>query len=309
MPDRHRSLLVFAVLVIVVVSATVFFVVPINTAEPTPTVDLPPDFGAFFDGARALGDVAHQVSLGPRPTGSEAHAQMIDWMVTTLTEIEGWEVEVQRAEYMGVEVANVVAKRGSGEPWIILGAHYDTRLFADSDPDSANHMEPVLGANDGGSGVAVLMELARVLPRDLDKEIWLVFFDAEDNGRIEGWEWIMGSSAFVEGLEAHPDMAVIVDMIGDADLNVYYELNSDTELREEIWAVAGELGYEDRIIPEGKHSILDDHLPFIWAGIPAVDMIDFDYPYWHTVEDTLDKVSAESLQVIGDTLMAWLETK
>jgi glutaminyl-peptide cyclotransferase len=96
-------------------------------------------------------------------------------------------------------------------------------------------------------------------------------------------------------------------MIGDKDLNVYQERNSDPELTRQIWSQANSLGYSDRIIPQVKYAILDDHIPFRDAGIPAVDMIDFDYPYWHTRGDTADKVSADSLKVIGDTLTAWLK--
>jgi hypothetical protein len=95
-------------------------------------------------------------------------------------------------------------------------------------------------------------------------------------------------------------------MIGDADLNIYKERNSNPELTDEIWAVAKELGHESKFIPEYRHSMIDDHTPFLEAGIPAVDIIDFDYPYWHTVQDTPDKVSAESLQAVGETLRAWV---
>jgi len=95
-------------------------------------------------------------------------------------------------------------------------------------------------------------------------------------------------------------------MIGDAELEVYYERNSDLTLMEQIWQQASELGYEEIFIPEYRHSMLDDHTPFVEAGIPAVDLIDFNYPYWHTTSDTLDKVSPDSLKAIGDTLTAWL---
>jgi Zn-dependent M28 family amino/carboxypeptidase len=163
----------------------------------------------------------------------------------------------------------------------------------------------VPGANDGASGVAVLLELARTLPEDISP-VWLVFFDAEDNGRIEGWDWILGSRAFVEEVPVSPQAVVIVDMVGDADLNLYYELNSDETIRTEIWNTAAALGYGNIFIQTGKHSMLDDHTPFLEKGIPAVDIIDFDYPYWHTTEDTLDKVSTESLGAVGDTLWHWL---
>lgn len=261
-----------------------------------------------FDGQRAYQDIAYQVSLGPRPSGSQAHAQTTEWLVETLQAAD-WQAEVQRAEVMGQMVSNVVATRGKGTPWILLGAHYDTRMFADRDPDPAKRKEPVMGANDGASGVAVLLELARVLPRELDMRISLVFFDAEDNGNIPGWDWVLGSRAYVAELENQPDAVVIVDMIGDADLNIFLEMNSDPSLSEEIWDQAAALGYTEEFIPSPKYAILDDHTPFLEVGIPAIDIIDFDYPYWHTTKDTLDKVSPHSLQAVGDTLLAWLLTQ
>lgn len=259
----------------------------------------------IFDGQRAYQDVVYQESLGPRIPKSAAHQQTIDWLKTELTQ-NGWQVEIQNTTSMGHELQNVIAKRGSGNPWIILGAHFDSRLWADHDPNPDNHTEPVMGANDGASGVAVLLELARTLPEYHDKQIWLVFFDGEDQGRIPGWDWILGSREFVNSLNSNPDAAVIIDMIGDADLNLYLEKNSSTELSQQIWQQASDLGYGDSFINEYKYSMLDDHTPFLEKGIPAVDIIDFDYPYWHTIDDTSDKVSPDSLQKIGNTLLAWL---
>jgi Zn-dependent M28 family amino/carboxypeptidase len=178
-------------------------------------------------------------------------------------------------------------------------------MFADSDPDPSNHAKPVPGANDGASGVAVLLELARALPENT-VPVWLVFFDAEDNGRIEGWDWTLGSPEFVRHYSVQPRAVVIVDMIGDADLNIYKEHNSNPELTDQIWETASNLGYGSRFIMEYKYSMQDDHQPFLQAGIPAVLIIDFDYPYWHTVGDTPDKVSAESLQAVGETLRTWI---
>jgi glutaminyl-peptide cyclotransferase len=264
-----------------------------------------------FDGNRALNNVEFQVALGPRIPGSPGHDQIIEWLVSELGST-GWQVEIQEAEMLGHPIKNVIAKRSgqdrSGRAWVILGAHYDTRIYADQDPNPDFRMLPVPGANDGASGVAVLLELARVLPEDLNQDVWLVFFDAEDNGRIPGWDWILGSRAFVEALEGKPDAAVIVDMIGDADLEIFMERGSDPELSAEIWGVAANLGYS-QFIPTPKYHILDDHVPFLEAGIPAVDIIDFDYPYWHTTEDTVDKVSAESLEAVGETLRVWLLEK
>lgn len=257
-----------------------------------------------FDGERALADVEAQVAFGPRTPGSDGHAQTLEWMRAELS-AAGWDSRIQRAEMLGHPIKNIIAYRGGETPQIILAAHYDTRMLADNDPDPGKRLDPVPGANDGASGVAVLLELARVLPED-SAPLWLVFFDAEDNGRIEGWDWILGSRAFVEELDFHPEAVVIVDMIGDADQNIYIEQNSNPALVEEIWTIAGELGYEASFIPQPKYSMLDDHTPFLQAGIPAIDIIDFDYPYWHTTEDTVDKVSAESLEVVGKTLQEWI---
>jgi Zn-dependent M28 family amino/carboxypeptidase len=154
--------------------------------------------------------------------------------------------------------------------------------------------------------VAVLLELARVLPKELDKQVWLAFFDSEDQGRLPGWDWIYGSRAFAEALEGTPDAVVILDMIGDADLNIPQERNSDPGLLQEIWAVAAERGHDGIFLPQPGYAMLDDHTPFLEKGIRAADLIDFDYPYWHTVADTPDKVSAESLFAVGDTVLHWL---
>jgi Zn-dependent M28 family amino/carboxypeptidase len=270
-----------------------------------------------FDAERALADVEYQVMLGARTPGSQAHYQAVDWMETELQNA-GWRVEIQESYEMGHLIRNVIARLGDGRPWVILGAHYDSRFVADQDPDPNRRSEAVLGANDGASGVAVLLEVARVLPNlfeehsknssTKDPQVWIVFFDAEDQGNYPGWEWILGSRAFVKSLreDNYPDAAVIVDMIGDADLDIYMERNSHPELTRQLWSLAKDLGYGSEFIPKYRHQILDDHIPFIEAGIPAIDIIDFDYPHWHTTHDTLDKVSARSLQVVGEVLLNWL---
>ena len=263
-----------------------------------------PEFDPVFDGGRAYADVETQVAFGPRIPSTDGHERAVEWMKGELVEA-GWQVEVQESEALGNPIRNLVARRNDENPQIILGAHYDTRIYADNDPDPANHIQPVPGANDGASGVAVLIELARTLPDD-SVNVWLVFFDAEDNGLIPGWDWNLGAREFVANNPLQPQAVVIVDMIGDADLNIYKERNSDPSLTDEIWSVAGSLGYGDRFIPDYKFSMTDDHIPFLEAGIPAIDIIDFDYPYWHTVSDTPDKVSPQSLEVVGKTLWTWI---
>jgi glutaminyl-peptide cyclotransferase len=264
----------------------------------------PTTVSTTFDGQRAYADVQTQVAFGSRVPGTEGHAKALEWIRTEL-ESAGWQVEIQKSEALGHPVENIVAKRNDQPPQIIIGAHYDTRMFADQDPDPAQHTKYVPGANDGASGVAVLLGLARSLPKET-VPIWLVFFDTEDNGNIEGWDWILGSREFVKNNPIQPRAAIVVDMIGDKDLNVYKERNSNPDLNDEIWTVAKESGYDSKFISEYKYSMIDDHTPFLQAGIPAVDIIDFDYPYWHTVQDTPDKVSAESLQAVGETLRTWV---
>jgi len=279
----------------------VFFLVSLSGCQVTKRSqkDLP-----IFNAERAYADIEYQLSLGPRIPGTKGHELILDWMQSEL-ETNTWIVERQELIINGKTIINLIASRGAGD-YVLLGAHYDTRILADQDPEPSLRDHPVPGANDGASGVAVLLELARTLPEDHPGAIKLVFFDAEDNGGIDDWDWILGSRAFVQELVEKPSAAIIVDMIGDADLEVYYERNSDVTLMNQIWQQARNLGYDNVFIPEYRYSMLDDHTPFIEADIPAVDLIDFSYPYWHTTSDTLDKVSPESLKVIGDTLTAWL---
>jgi len=139
-------------------------------------------------------------------------------------------------------------------------------------------------------------------------EIWLAFFDAEDNGGIEGWDWIVGSTYMADTLSVQPQAMILVDMIGDADQQIYFDANSDRALSQKVWAIAAELGYGADFIAEVRWRMIDDHIPFARLGIPAIDIIDFQYPYWHTTADTADKVSAESLERVGQTLEVLLET-
>ncbi len=260
----------------------------------------------MFSGERAFQDVQRQVDFGPRTPGSDAHAKTVDWIMSELR-AAGWTTEVQEAAHNGLPVRNILARRGGNGPIVLLGAHYDTRLQSSQEIRPDLRAKPVPGANDGASGVAVLLELARTLPDTLNDQVWLVFFDAEDQGDLPGWEsWSVGADLFVQSMVEKPSVAVIIDMIGDTDLNLYFERNSDMDTMHVIWAIAAQSGYGDQFIPEARHSILDDHIPFIKAGIPAVDIIDFDYPYWHTQQDTLDKVSPDSLEVVGLTLTHWL---
>jgi Zn-dependent M28 family amino/carboxypeptidase len=265
-----------------------------------------------FDGEVAFAHVVAQTEFGFRPTGSEAGWATGDYIISYLEE-QGWAVETQEFTYRDTPVRNIIGSspppQGAEEEVddrsiIMLGAHYDTRSSADMEDPTV----PVMGANDGASGVAVLLELARTLDHDKSlHEIQLAFYDAEDDGQLNGWDWCVGSSYMAANLEVLPEAVVVVDMIGDADQQLYFERNSHQALQHHLWEIAASLGYTETFIAEPRHAMYDDHIPFARRGIPAVDIIDFDYPYWHTTQDTLDKVSAESLERVGRVLEVWIE--
>ncbi|MCO5191872.1 MAG: M28 family peptidase [Anaerolineae bacterium] len=280
---------------------------PPTEVNPTPTQTAMPD--VEFDGDNAFAYLTAQTDLGPRPPGSDGHSAVRDLITDELAAL-GWEVERQTFDYQGFEAMNLIGRTNTDMdlPVVMLAAHYDTRARADQSPGFED--TPVIGAVDGASGVAVLLELARTLNTPgIDKEIWLTFFDVEDNGSdgIDGWDWINGSRYMAANLTTPIESMVLVDMIGDADQQLYYEGNSDPALSVALWDIAHELGFADQFIPELKYTMIDDHVPFRQLGISAVDIIDFDYPYWHTVEDTPDKASADSLFRVGRTIEVWLE--
>jgi len=279
-----------------------------------------------FSGARSYTLAGALMEFGPRPSGSEAHRQSQQFIMTELAQ-QGWSVMTQTLTYAGVEVTNIIGQAGQG-PVALVGAHYDTRKEADADPDQTKRRDPVPGANDGASGAAVLLELAYALELDaLQHEVWLVFFDAEDNGRLDGWEWAVGSSHMAREWAAGrppgfqqisrtgrpedevplPEFLILVDMIGDAEQQIYMEGSSSPRLAEALWALAATLGYGDVFIPETKWSLIDDHTAFLGEGVEAVDIIDFDYAHYHTTHDTLDKISAESLERVGRVVEAYME--
>jgi Zn-dependent M28 family amino/carboxypeptidase len=257
-----------------------------------------------FDGQRAYQHVTAQCAIGPRPAGSDGNARCAAYIMDQL-KAAGWAVETQEFVYQGVNCRNVIGKAGQGDRILLIGAHFDSRLYADRDPDPANHQKPVPAANDGASGVAVLLELARTLGPP-PYPVWLVFFDAEDNGQINGWPFCVGSSYMADHLTTRPSEVIVIDMIGDADQQLYYERTSDQQLNSALWNVAAKLGYGQWFVPQPRHSVWDDHTAFLKKGITAVDLIDFDYPYWHTVQDTPDKVSPASLERVGRVLQAYI---
>jgi Zn-dependent M28 family amino/carboxypeptidase len=192
---------------------------------------------------------------------------------------------------------------------ILLCAHWDTRPWADKDPDPRKRSTPILGANDGASGVAVLLEVARLLhaqPPDVGVDI--VLFDGEDAGTEGNMQsWAQGSAYYARHLASKDRqvLGVLVDMIGDADLEILQEYNSKAYARpvvDRVWAIAKELGCT-AFKPLTGSSIMDDHIPLLQAGIPCIDLIDLDYPPWHTMADTPDKCSPASLDQVGRVLV------
>lgn len=260
---------------------------------------------------RLMDFVEQQMALGPRTPGSDAHARFITQTAAFL-ENAGWEVRCDSVKYRGKTVENIEAVRGpeDAERWIVVGAHYDSRITADQESRESNRQQAVPAANDGASGAAVLLGLAQTLPELPETRVTLAFFDAEDQGKVMGWpDWCLGSALLAEEygqLERKPDAVIIIDMIGDRELNIYREKNSDAALNDTLFGIAGELGLSKQFINTVKYSMYDDHIPFLQQGIPAADLIDFDYPWWHTLEDTADKLSEESLQAVYRVLYTYL---
>jgi Zn-dependent M28 family amino/carboxypeptidase len=268
-----------------------------------------------FNEASAWQYLLAQEAIGFRYPGTAEHLETQDFIEDHFAELPEWTFTKQTFEYMGVNLSNLIAeKEGSNTTnWVALGAHYDTRAKADH--DLIDPTAPVMGANDGASGVAVLMELARTLSDNLlNSSLRLIFIDGEDqgDGGMAGWSWIVGSKYYVASLSESEkeeiECFILLDMIGDENLNIHWEKNSNVALREEIWLAADTLGYAQFIQGE-KYRMTDDHIPFLQAGIPAVDIIDFDYPYWHTRNDTSDHCSVDSLKAVGQTVEKWLTEK
>ncbi|MCF2137071.1 MAG: M28 family peptidase [Candidatus Thorarchaeota archaeon] len=264
-----------------------------------------------FDGSQAYDYLQQQCDYGPRPPGSDNLSRCRVFMADTLLS-NGWTVTLQNFTYNSVKCSNVIATYGSANATIILGAHYDTRPHADHDPAATNRTLPILGANDGGSGTAVLLELSKSLPENVRPSVELVFFDAEDSGYINGWDWIVGSTYYVDNLSSERISQIramlLLDMVGDSDLRLLRETSSTVSLQNLVWGIAKGLGHDDVFLDARGAGILDDHRPFLDAGIPALDIIQHDpFPwYWHTLEDTPDKCSATSLETVGSVVEAFV---
>jgi Zn-dependent M28 family amino/carboxypeptidase len=266
---------------------------------------------AAFSGASALNYTARVVAFGPRPPGSEAHRKLQNYI---LTELRRFRCEVVEDAFTAqtalgpIPMKNIVARFAgiSGKAVAITG-HYDTKSLPGL---------RFVGANDGGSSAGFLLEMARTLSaRPRRHDIYLIWFDGEE--AIVQWsetDSLYGSRHLVrrwrqDGTLERLTALINVDMIGDKELAIVREAHSTLWLRERIWQIAAELGYQRHFRNEVVE-IEDDHVPFLRAGVPAVNLIDFDYgpghSWWHTEQDTLDKLSPRSFQVVGDVVLEFI---
>lgn len=276
-----------------------------------------------FDGAQAFEFLEQLCDLGPRRSGSEAMARQ----QTLLTEhFEKLGATVERQEFTArdpetgeqVDLANLVIHwHPQTTDRVLLCTHYDTRPYPDQDPDRPQGR--FVGANDGASGTALLMELGRHIPALAgDCGVDFVIFDGEELVFRKDDEYFLGSKYFARQYRANASRrhayrwGVLLDMVGDRDLELFFERNSfdwpeTRPLVEAIWKVARRCKLPE-FVPMPRHEVNDDHLAlYEIAGIPACDIIDFDYPYWHREGDTPDKCSALSLAKVGWVLHEWLQ--
>lgn len=276
-----------------------------------------------FNQSKAFELVKKQVDLGPRYPGSTGIERVRRLIRTEFLNQQDWSVNYQNFSKIWIDnrnitIVNVICTpkdfNDSGEPFILL-AHYDTRLWADADPDPQKRTLPVPGANDGASGVAVGLEIGRVLVKYNITNFMLLFVDAEDQGNIGGWDWILGSTHFVESEEFSRfdfSFGILLDMVGAKGATFLRERNSDThskDLVDTVWSTAHVLGYSDYFLNVTGRSIKDDHIPFLNKGIPVIDIIDdfsIRYKSWHTTSDDLSQISPVTLGVVGQTLEAVL---
>jgi len=278
-----------------------------------------------FDGQAAMAQLRKQVELGPRVPGQPGHQQARDYFLQTLRryadEVVAQDFSFTTRQGQTLSLTNILARfRGNSNHTVLVGAHWDTRPIAERDPEPANRGKPIDGANDGASGVAVLLEMARAMASSPPPvNVVLALFDAEDLGNTPyARDYSLGARYFARNMgNWRPDEAIVIDMIGDAHLHLYHEthsLRAAPDLTDRVFDAAADLGYggifRARLPSSFGGEVIDDHLPLIEAGVPAIDLIDFEYPdpphpgeFWHTSQDTVDKCSALSLQAVGEVLL------
>lgn len=259
--------------------------------------------------------------IGPRYPGSEGHAATRKYIrdvaerYASSWQEQAFTVTVSEGDRLALYNYELTFNGKQELPPILIGAHYDTRPFADEETDPRNRDLPIVGANDGGSGTAILMGLAKYLHEHPPaRPVKLIFFDGEDYGRAGSSDYFLGSTYYAEKLKeedpsAWPHRVLVVDMVGEKDMKIFKEVNSfrhAPDFLDEVFQVAEEQGLS-QFVPKLRYAVRDDHLPFLYRNIPSVLLIDFDYPHWHTLEDTLDKCSAESLFAVFTVVKEWLK--
>ncbi len=248
-------------------------------------------------------------AFGPRPPGSPGHMILQAYIKAVggkyADEVREQEFTFQKPGGPAVEMVNIelVFHGKTKKAPLLLGTHYDTRPFADKEQDPFAQRLPILGANDGGSGTAVLLALAQYLhTHPPERPVRLVFFDGEDYGVVGSSDYFLGSKHYAAQLKNKdrrqwPYCVLIIDMVGDKQLQIIRETYS-AENASWLLKMIGESAQKlevPQFLNQPKQTVRDDHLPFIKIGVPAAVLMDFDYPYWHTLQDTLDKCSPESL--------------
>jgi glutaminyl-peptide cyclotransferase len=279
---------------------------PVATPVPMPTAT--PSGPTVFDEARAAGIVSFLTALGPRVAGSDALAATAERIEEELR-ASGWQVEVQEFELDGVVRRNILARAGVGET-ILLGTHYDSSPLADQDPVEANRLLPPPGANDGGSGTAVLLDLARSLDQDrLAGQVLLAFFDGQY--RADGEPAAAGMQAWAaQAPAAEPLQAVVlVDLLGGARQQFIVDMASDPALSQQLWDLAEQLGYAGWFVPEPQAGLSLGQTALAGLGAPVAVIAGSDYPYWRTLQDTPEQLDPQSLGRVGRVLQAFLENQ
>jgi len=270
-----------------------------------------------FDGSRAMDYIADQVNFGPRVPGSESSANFRDYLYNHFKQLE-IRVDSQKFYYFDsyskteIEMVNVLASYTSPSKSlskkILLLAHYDSRSRAENSSDTSKMNTPIDGANDGASGVAVLMEIANKLSeRAPFIDIDLLFVDGEDWGKVGDIEnYLIGSKEFARNPIRNKYLfSIVIDMVGDKNQRIYREGSSELfarDINNMIFETAKRLEIPT-FVDSVKHNITDDHLSLNASGVPSAVIIDFDYEYWHTEGDTPDKCSPQSLENVGNVLL------
>ena len=280
-----------------------------------------------FDADSAWMFVKKQTDFGPRVSGSEGNRLCREWIIAKLHQFGADTVTTQSAPLTAFNgdkftAVNIFAQYNkTADSRILLLAHYDTRPWADEDPDPANHDKPIPGANDGGSGVAVLLEIARQLGMESPTVgVDLLFVDAEDYGNSGGVDensWALGTQYWVNHLpydhNSLPRFGILLDIVGGLNAKFYREYHSEkyaSRINTKVWTAARACGFTSRFVNEQYGAVTDDHIHINAAGIPCIDIIECNNPAtgsfpptWHTLADDINSIDRESLRAVSTTVI------